>query len=770
MMRITAVFLAFFLLVSAGPLVAQGDQAADQYYEDWENLAAVAETTLERDEAPNDRLEVLRDSLEEFRADFSAAREINAPRISTLRDQIAALGPAPENGIEPPELAARRAELEEQLNNLQAPVQVAQEAFLRANGLIGEIDGILRERQAQRLLVLGPSPLNPASWRQAAKDTTKVLRDIRKEFVFLSDPNQRYKAQQNAPAILLMTVVAMFLIVRGRTWAGRVLSYLRRLGGRGSGVWRFLVSLFRIFLPLAGLFLLTRALNMTGFFGPQVGEIVNAIPVFGAVLLGFRWLAERLFSRDEDEALIGLSKEGRKQARYYFLLISVFFVARALLEMTFSLENVGPATVAVYAFPIVVIIAFGLFCVGMLLRRSNAGDAGDGETAAAPTGMSRALWYAGTAAILVAIVAPVMAAVGYAEAGNAILYPTVLTLMICGFGLTLQRFAADVYGLVTGQGQEARDALIPVIFGILLAAVSLPFLALAWGARVDDLMELWSAFMLGFSVGETRISPADFITFGVIFGVGYAATRLLQNTLRTSVLPKTRLDIGGQNAFVSGLGYVGIFLAALLAITGAGIDLSSIALVAGALSVGIGFGLQTIVSNFVSGIILLVERPISEGDWIEVGGQMGYVRDISVRSTRIETFDRTDVIVPNADLVSGTVTNYTRGNTVGRLIVSVGVAYGTDTHKVSDILLQIAKDQPLVLAVPEPNVVFANFGADALEFEVRMFLRDVNWVLSVKSDVNHAIAARFAEEGIEIPFAQRDVWLRNPETLKADPA
>ncbi|MEO0633316.1 MAG: DUF3772 domain-containing protein, partial [Pseudomonadota bacterium] len=740
-------------------LAAAQDTGPD--YAAWSEVAGRAEAAVEAARASDAALANLRAEVVNWRTQFQNQLDANASRIQTLNDQIAALGPAPEEGAtEPDEIAARRAELTAQLERLSTPRRTAEEAFSRANGIVGEIDEILRQRQTEQLLNMGPWPVNVRLWPEAARDVGETVQatvsGIGQEW---SNPSTRTRAQDNLPLVLALAALGLALLARSRAWSEALARRLSRSAVSSSGgVAAFVVSLGQIVLPMMGLLALLRAVGATGLYGQRANVILDALEPMGLTVFFALWLASRVFPRDPEQwAPLHLPQDRQTEGRIYSMVLGGVFALQILFARLAEFERYTVETIAVIDFPLVVLASVLVLRIGWLMRRTQSDDDEPTEKPFA----ARVIRTLGQGAVLAGLGAPVLAAAGYGVASKALIYPAVLTLALFGVVALLQQLVRDIYSALR-PGFNAAESLVPTLVGFVLILASCIPLALIWGARVTDLTELWDTLRTGLTIGEVTISPGSFITLIVVFMLGYLLTRGAQSAMRSSVLPKTKMDPGGQTAVVSGLGYIGIVLAALVAITAAGIDLSHFALVAGALSVGIGFGLQTVVSNFVSGIILLIERPISEGDWIEVGGQMGYVRRISVRSTRIETFDRTDVIVPNADLISGTVTNYTRGNTVGRVIIPVGVAYGTDTRKVEGILKEIAEAHPMALLNPPPTILFAGFGADSLDFEARIILRDVNWTLSVRNDINHQIAARFAEEGIEIPFAQRDLWLRNP--------
>ncbi len=748
--------------------IGQGAEGEAPNYSTWNELARLAEQLIEDPRTTNLALEQLRSQLSEWRERLLAAQSANRARIDTLRNQIAALGPAPAEGeVEAPEIAQRRSELNEQLALLQAPGIAAEEAYRRADGLIREIDSILRARQTSELLELAPSPLVPRNWAAAAAVLADLGRSLAAEArEGWARPEVRAAARQNLPATILLLALGGTLIWRGRHWSETLAGRFLKSGGRRAkrAVLAFLVSLGQVVLPYAGVVLLVTAIFSTGLVGIRGGAILSVLPVLGFVILAARWLGRQVFAEAEEATLLpGLAPERRAEGRFYATLLGVLLGVQGLLAATVPYEGATQAARVVLSFPLFLSGGLILVRLGQILIRAARAASEGGE----PSTRARLMLLIGRAVIVLGLLGPLLAVAGYHTAARFLTFPAALSLALFAFLAILQRLVADLYALLTGRGEDEEEALVPVLVGFALTLAALPVLALIWGARTSDLTELWTRAREGFTFGQTRIAPADFVTFAVVFALGYLITRLIQGALKTSVLPKTRLDPGGQNAVVSGVGYLGIVLSAIVAITSAGIDLSSLAIVAGALSVGIGFGLQNIVSNFVSGVILLIERPVSEGDWIEVNGRQGYVRDISVRSTRIETFDRTDVIVPNSDLISGVVTNYTRGNLTGRIILKVQVAYGSDTRKVERVLREVAEAHPLVTLSPKPLVLFMGFGADGLEFEIRAILRDVNFSLSTRSEMNHEIARRFAEEGIEIPFAQRDLWLRNPEALAA---
>ena len=268
----------------------------------------------------------------------------------------------------------------------------------------------------------------------------------------------------------------------------------------------------------------------------------------------------------------------------------------------------------------------------------------------------------------------------------------------------------------------------------------------------------------GFDIGNFRIVPGRILWALLIFGTIVILSSWVRSQMESQWLKMTTMGQGARDAVVTITGYIMFLIALMAGMSAAGFDFGNIAIIAGALSVGIGFGLQNIVNNFVSGLILLFERPVRKGDWIVVNGTEGVVRDIQIRSTRIETFDRADVIVPNSELISNQVTNWVLSSSSGRAIVPVGVAYGTDTEKVRDVLLKVAEENDDVAKtnyLPEPTVLFREFGDSSLNFELRVFLLNVDSRLSVISDLNFAIDKAFREAGIEIPFPQRDLHVKS---------
>ena len=753
---------------AAGPAAADAPTpAATIDYDEWEAVAEGAERLIEDGTAATVVLQTQRNDLARWRAQFLAADTANSERTATIQAQIDALGPAPAEGeSEPDPIAERRAILQDRLAEAQVPRLRANEGYNRANGLIAEIDAILSERQTEALLELEPSPLNPVNWASALRALANVVVAIRADITErMADPDIRASMTDNGPALLGLIVVGLFIILRARTWVARLGErFLDSDGRRGRTALGFVVSLGQLILPVLGFSLFVLAFVVSDLPSTQTTTILSAALTLIVAVYAAMWLAGRLFPDHEDRpAAFDATPGQRTVARWVIFLIGLLTGLGNFMEIVAGLDIVPPAARGVLVVPVHIGLGLCYLRLAGLFRRFR-----DSNAAAERSGIAqRVLGPLTTAISVIAVVGPALGIVGYVNAAEALMVPTAQTLFILGLLVALHSVTRDLYAVAfRATSQAASDALLPVLVNLALSMVALPVLALVWGMRTERLGDLYNRALEGFTLGATRVTPGTVLAVILMFGLGILVTRLLQGALKSTILPRTSLDVGARNAVTAGVGYVGIALAALIAVTSAGIDLTALGFVLGALSVGIGFGLQNVVSNFVSGIILLIERPISEGDWIEVNGNMGIVKGISVRSTRIETFDKTDLIVPNADFISGTVTNWTRGNTIGRVMLNVGVAYGTDTRRVAAILQEIAEGHPDVSRFPEPGVDFMGFGADSLDFRVRVILKDINLFIKVQTELYHQIAERFVAEGIEIPFAQRDIWLRNPEALR----
>ena len=295
------------------------------------------------------------------------------------------------------------------------------------------------------------------------------------------------------------------------------------------------------------------------------------------------------------------------------------------------------------------------------------------------------------------------------------------------------------------------------IYGLLLA----PGILFIWGVYEDISGAIKGLLALGFNLGSQRISLGlVIISVGILYG-SFLASSIVQKLLMDQVLARRRVEAGVRVSIARLVHYVLIFIGFVVALLALGFEFTKLTIILSALGVGIGFGLQGVVNNFVSGLILLFERPVRVGDFIEIGGKWAEIKNIGLRATIVQTFDQADVIIPNADLVTNQVVNWTLSNRLVRVVIPVGVAYGSDVALVMEKLLACARANAKVAKTPQPQVLFLSFGESSLDFELRIWVPHAEERLTVKSELHQEIDRSFREAKIEIAFPQRDLHLRS---------
>jgi small-conductance mechanosensitive channel len=281
-----------------------------------------------------------------------------------------------------------------------------------------------------------------------------------------------------------------------------------------------------------------------------------------------------------------------------------------------------------------------------------------------------------------------------------------------------------------------------------------------YGNLQDAIKGLWA---FGFNLGSQRISVGlVIVSVGILYGA-FLVSWILQKLLVDEVLVTRRMEMGVRVSIGRLVHYVLIFVGFVLALLVLGFEFTKLTILLSALGVGIGFGLQAVVNNFISGLILLFERPVRVGDYIEFGGNWSEIKRIGLRATTVQTFDHADVIIPNGDLITNQVTNWTLSNRRVRIHIPVGVAYGSDVSLVMETLMTCAAANPKVAKTPVPQVLFLSFGQNSLDFELRIWALDIDEMMNVKSELHQEIDRSFRQAGIVIAFPQRDLHLRSTD-------
>lgn len=787
-------YLAVALAVGFGltaPAFAQGEETAP--VDPAEKLEAASKDMDQvrkalGDKALNDEgLQAARRKAQDVQARAVEVTEVFQPELADANTRLAQLGETPAGGKEPPDIAAQRSQLQKQVSTLDGQVKRAKLLKVDAEQAIATVNEARRQQLGARLTERAPSVLQASFWQQLGRDLARDTGSLR---AFNSELNALARSVAPSAWALLAGAVVLWLIVcvllrRGLTH----LSATRIPPGR---LRRSLHALGEAALRTLRPGLIAHGLVLTLFSAATPStrlaswlDTAEAIAWFAGFVAGLG--AALLLPSKPSWRLPPIPDATASRLAWLPRALALVSGLGWLASRTAAMLDVGEATSwlvdLVSTLLLMLILAGGL---GLLRRprepeASRAQEASEQEAAAPHPMWLSVLHGAGWLALVAAGIALLIGFIPLAMFGmNQLAWAVIvlsttylLTVLVDDLFMTLLApsgaAAAAAQGKDGKEGKEsapskggdaataeplpsqlarAREQAAVLLSGlcrVLVGFFALVLLLAPYGEGPLDLVRRAGSLQTGLSIGEFSLAPALLLKAAMVIVLGMLAVRVLKNWLTERVMPTTRMDAGMRGSATTLFGYTGTVAVIAAALSTAGFGLERIAWIASALSVGIGFGLQAVVQNFVSGLILLAERPVKVGDWVSLSGVEGDVRRINVRATEIQMGDRSTVIVPNSEFITKIVRNVTYGESLGLVQFKLPLPIATDISQVREMVLAIFRAHPGVLPSPAPNVQLDGVDGTNLILNATGFVNSPRAAYGVKSDVLFEVLKQLRE-------------------------
>ncbi|WP_440986146.1 DUF3772 domain-containing protein [Xanthomonas sontii] len=723
--------------------------------------------------------------------DAQTAADALSQQLAQVNARLQQLGAAATG--DSPDIVAQRKALTKQRDSLDSGVKRGKLMVVEARQLADEIERARAEHFSQELSLRSPSPLSPALWKQIAADFPDDQAKLLALYTLGMQSLQDAIAEHGSGALGVGIAIALILLFPLRyllRWLGKRYAVSRAPGSRlrrsGLAIWFLLLGTLT---PGLAALALAEALRSIDAVPERLDAVLNGFVVvsFAAAFMGSLGASVllpnqpswRLFPIDDATA--------RRLRKYTWATAALAWLSSMLLVINQAARTSDSATVAadgVIALVYGVLILATLTSLSRLRRRQYAEAAAQALANAQPPPPGQhggALALIGVLVKVAVVVALLAALLGYLHLGLFITRQIIWITMIVGAIRLLMTFADDfALWLFASEGRIGRAAngafgvrsssleqagvLTSALIRVVLLLIGVGALLMPFGTNVSIVSDWFSLLSDGIRLSDkVVVYPGAIARAVLVLLLGLGVMQYLHRWLTQTYLPKTELDDGSRNSISTVARYVGIILAALWALAALGIGLERIALVVSALSVGIGFGLQSITQNFVSGLILLAERPVKIGDWIKIGDQEGDVRRISVRATEIQVGDRSTLIVPNSELITKTLRNMTLAGPLGRVQIQFAVSLSTDVGKLRALLLELYAAHPGVLDDPAPSVFIDSIANGHVTLNSFAYVASPRLTYGTRSELFFALLQRLAEEGIALESPQEVKLLRGPQ-------